>query len=173
MFGEIGLGSEFFEGLVAIDAEITARVAAAGCRFCGGPLHRGDYDRKPRGGAVAVAAEAFTRRFSLCCGREGCRRRAMPPSVRFLGRRVAWGEMRSSSSDSSARTVAEDAVARAQRISSTIERTSRSTTTDAQRLPSVSLEQNARSNIHAGMTTVAWALGSEQTKTSSPPRFSR
>ena len=24
----------------------------------------------------------------MCCGAEGCRRRAMPPSVRFLGRRV-------------------------------------------------------------------------------------
>ena len=24
-------------------------------------------------------------RFSLCCGREGCRRRATPPSLRFLG----------------------------------------------------------------------------------------
>lgn len=91
MFGEIELGSEFFEKLVAIDAEITARVAAAGCRFCGGPLHRGDYGRKPRGGAIAVAAEAFARRFSLCCGREGCRRRATPPSVRFLGRRVYVG----------------------------------------------------------------------------------
>ena len=79
MFDEIELGSEFFERLVAIDAKITARVAAAGCRFCGGRLHRGDYDRKPRGGTIAVAAEAFTRRFSLCCGRDGCRRRATPP----------------------------------------------------------------------------------------------
>jgi hypothetical protein len=91
MFEEIELGSEFFEGLTAIDAEITAAVAAAGCRFCGGPLHRGDYPRKPRGGLVAVAAEAFRRRFSLCCGRDGCRRRATPPSVRFLGRRVYVG----------------------------------------------------------------------------------
>ena len=30
-------------------------------------------------------AEAFGRRFSLCCGRDGCRHRATPPSVRFLG----------------------------------------------------------------------------------------
>lgn len=27
-------------------------------------------------------------RLSLCCSREGCRRRSTPPSVRFLGRRV-------------------------------------------------------------------------------------
>lgn len=91
MFEEIELGSEFFKSLLGIDAEITARVASAGCRFCGGPLHRGDYDRKPRGGGIAGAAETFRRRFSLCCGREGCRRRAMPPSVRFLGRRVYVG----------------------------------------------------------------------------------
>lgn len=88
MFEEIELGGEFFERLTTIDAAITARVAAEGCRFCGGRLHRGDYTRKPRGGVVAVAAEAFRRRFSLCCGRDGCRRRATPPSVRFLGRRV-------------------------------------------------------------------------------------
>jgi len=30
-------------------------------------------------------------RFSLCCGREGCRKRSTPPSVRFLGRRVYLG----------------------------------------------------------------------------------
>lgn len=91
MFDEIELGGEFFEGLLAIDAAITARVALAGCGFCGGPLHRGDFDRKPRGGLIGVAGERFCRRFSLCCGRDGCRRRATPPSVRFLGRRVYLG----------------------------------------------------------------------------------
>jgi len=32
----------------------------------------------------------FELRYSLCCGSEGCRRRVMPPSVRFWGRRVYW-----------------------------------------------------------------------------------
>ena len=91
MFDRIELGIEFFEGLTAIDAAIVERAAAEKCRDCGGPLHRGDYPRKPRGGAVAEAAEAFSRRFSLCCGRDGCRRRSTPPSVRFLGRRVYVG----------------------------------------------------------------------------------
>lgn len=91
MFDQVELGSEFFEGLVAIDEAIVAKVAARACEECGGRLHRGDYPRKPRGGLVAVAAEAFDRRFSLCCGRDGCRRRATPPSVRFLGRRVYVG----------------------------------------------------------------------------------
>lgn len=91
MFDQIELAREFFEKLTEIDAAIVARAAAEACRFCGGPLHRGDYARKPRGGLMAAAAEAFSRRFSLCCGREGCRRRATPPSVRFLGRRVYVG----------------------------------------------------------------------------------
>jgi hypothetical protein len=91
MFDRIELGIEFFEGLTAIDAAIVERAAAEKCRDCGGPLHRGDYARKPRGGLVAPGADAFSRRFSLCCGRDGCRHRAMPPSVRFLGRRVYVG----------------------------------------------------------------------------------
>ena len=85
------LGREFFERLRAVDGEIVARAAREPCRHCGGPLHRGDYPRKPRGGLLAVAAEAWERRFSLCCGRDGCRHRATPPSVRFLGRRVYVG----------------------------------------------------------------------------------
>jgi hypothetical protein len=91
MFDPFELGIEFFEGLTAIDAAIVDRAAAEPCRECGGPLHRGDYPRKPRGGLRAPAAEAFGRRFSLCCGRDGCRHRATPPSVRFLGRRVYVG----------------------------------------------------------------------------------
>jgi hypothetical protein len=39
-----------------------------------------------RGGLVAAAGEAFTRRHSLCCGHRGCRKRGLPPSLRFLGR---------------------------------------------------------------------------------------
>jgi hypothetical protein len=91
MFGAFELGIEFFEGLVAVDEAIVERAAQEPCRECGGPLYRGDHARKPRGGLLGRAAEAFTRRFSLCCGRNGCRVRAMPPSVRFLGRRVYVG----------------------------------------------------------------------------------
>jgi hypothetical protein len=79
-----------FSGL---DEAVMQRVAAEGCQLCDGPLHRSDYNRKPRGALIAPAGEeeAFVRRFSLCCGREGCRKRATPPSVRFLGRRVYLG----------------------------------------------------------------------------------
>jgi len=91
MFDPIELQREFFEGLLSIDAAIVERVSKEPCRDCGGPLHRGDYPRKPRGGLLAIAAETFGRRFSLCCGRDGCRHRVTPPSVRFLGRRVYVG----------------------------------------------------------------------------------
>lgn len=81
-------GTEFFAKLTEMDAAVAAQVAAGGCRHCGGPLHVGNYVRKPRGGAMAVGGEEATLRHSLCCGRRGCRRRALPPSLRFLGRRV-------------------------------------------------------------------------------------
>jgi hypothetical protein len=91
MIDPFEMGIEFFEGLMAIDEAIVERAAEEPCRDCGGPLYRGDHPRKPRGGLLARAGEVFGRRFNLCCGREGCRRRAMPPSVRFLGRRVYLG----------------------------------------------------------------------------------
>jgi hypothetical protein len=91
MFDQVVLGREFFVVLEACDLAITLRVAAARCPICGGPLHRGDFGRKPRGGLIAAAGEAFVLRFSLCCGRHGCRKRATPPSLRFLGRRVYLG----------------------------------------------------------------------------------
>lgn len=88
MSHESRLGEEWFASLEEFDRQIAEAVAAAGCRHCGGPLHQGNYERKPRGGLVAEAGEALTLRHSLCCGREGCRKRALPPSLRFLGRRV-------------------------------------------------------------------------------------
>jgi len=88
MSHESVLGEEWFASLEEFDRQIAGAVAAAGCRHCGGPLHQGNYERKPRGGYVAGTGEAFTLRHSLCCGREGCRKRALPPSLRFLGRRV-------------------------------------------------------------------------------------
>jgi hypothetical protein len=91
MVDEVDLGREFFAVLKQHDEGVVQRVAAEGCQRCGGRLHRGDYDRKPRGALIAPAGEEFVRRFSLCCDREGCRKRATPPSLRFLGRRVYLG----------------------------------------------------------------------------------
>jgi len=99
--------SSFFALLQKIDEEMAEAVRCAGCPHCGSALHRADYPRKPRGGPPSLNEEAevkaaekdeqeklvqkYDQRFSLCCGRDGCRRRATPPSVRFLGRRVYLG----------------------------------------------------------------------------------
>jgi len=74
-----------FDLLEKVDTDLTEEVRLRGCLLCSGRLHRSDYDRKPRGGPQ------WDVRFSLCCAREGCRRRHTPPSVRFMGRRVYAG----------------------------------------------------------------------------------
>jgi hypothetical protein len=76
---------ELFHLLEKVDEDLLEKARRQGCLLCGGTLHRGDYDRKPRGGPQ------WDTRFSLCCAREGCRKRHTPPSVRFLGRRVYAG----------------------------------------------------------------------------------
>ena len=88
MLLDLLLDVDFFSGLTAFDADIARQVAARRCRFCGGPLHQANYRRKPRGALLAMAGEGLAVRHSLCCGRRGCRRRALPPSLRYLGRRV-------------------------------------------------------------------------------------
>jgi len=75
----------FFHFLTRIDEELAAATWLGGCRFCAGPLHVGNYPRKPRGCPAAVRAE-YSRRLSFTCDR--CDRRATAPSVRFAGRRV-------------------------------------------------------------------------------------
>lgn len=82
-----GADAKWFATLTEIDEVFAEEVRAAGCGDCGGPLDRADYERKPRGD-LGEAAEAYRRRRSFCCRREGCRHRATPPSVRFLGRKV-------------------------------------------------------------------------------------
>ncbi len=59
------------------------------CPHCGGPLHFANYLRKPRGEPEGIPEEYFIR-FSLCCGKEGCRRRVIPPSCRFMDKKVYW-----------------------------------------------------------------------------------
>jgi hypothetical protein len=76
---------KFFAILVKEDEHTAAVSQKAGCPLCGGRLDRADYPRKPRG---AVAGESLDRRISLCCCREGCRRRVTPASLVFMGRRL-------------------------------------------------------------------------------------
>ena len=81
--------ARLYELLYSVDEDLAKAVKGRGCGDCDGPLHVSNYPRKPRGETLpAELAARYERRFSYCCGREGCRHRATPPSVRFLGRRV-------------------------------------------------------------------------------------
>lgn len=78
---------EFWAQLAAWDLEAARQVQRRGCPHCGGRLDRADFPRKARG-LPEEADPYFATRVGLCCAREGCRRRCLPPSVRFLGRHV-------------------------------------------------------------------------------------
>jgi hypothetical protein len=67
------------------DADLAEEARAEGCCYCGGKLHRADYERKARG------VPEWNKRYSFCCDEDDCRRRRTPESVRFLGRKVYAG----------------------------------------------------------------------------------
>ena len=72
-----------------VDQVAAGVIDRAGCRHCGGRLDVANFPRKVRGlDPASEAAGGYDVRVSLCCAREGCWRRAMPPSVRFFGRRI-------------------------------------------------------------------------------------
>ncbi len=81
-----------YELLLKIDVDLWTKARESGCPRCGGPLHTAHYPRRPRGGPAKLPA-GYDRRLSLCCGRDGCRRRTTPASVRFLGRRFYLAAM--------------------------------------------------------------------------------
>ncbi len=89
MYQSLTRDSRFFDLLLKVDQDLAATARQAGCP-CGGALHSARYERKPRGGPADLGPES-TVRFSFCCATEGCRRRATPTSVRFLGRKVFFG----------------------------------------------------------------------------------
>jgi len=82
--------TSLFRILRSIDEEVAEWQRAARCPRpgCGGPLHWGRFDRKPRGESIDLPAE-YCQRLGLCCG--WCRKRTLPPSCLFWGRRVYWG----------------------------------------------------------------------------------
>lgn len=90
MWHELLRDPRWVAGLLALDVALSAETQAAGCP-CGGRLHRASYPRKPRGLPPGFDPEVLARRASFCCDRDGCRERATPPSVVFLGRRVYVG----------------------------------------------------------------------------------
>jgi hypothetical protein len=90
MYIDIVFGVTFFQILHRIDKDLAEQTLTGGCPHCQGALHHASYQRKPRGGPPELPEE-MCRRLSLCCARQGCRKRVLPPSCLFLGRKVYWG----------------------------------------------------------------------------------
>lgn len=67
-----------------LDKQIAEDVRSRGCPLCEGPLHYATWQRKPRGGPDSLPDDC-AKRWGLCCGK--CRRRRLPRSVLFCGRR--------------------------------------------------------------------------------------
>lgn len=84
--------ARFHQLLLGFDEDLAAAVRASGCPGCEAILHSATFPRKPRGLPAGLGPEHH-RRLSFCCAADGCRRRATPPSLRFLGRKVYLGAM--------------------------------------------------------------------------------
>lgn len=82
----------FHELLLRFDQDLAAAVRAGGCASCQAVLHSARYARKPRGVPEGLGPQ-YCQCLSLCCARDGCRQRATPPSLRFLGRKVYLGAL--------------------------------------------------------------------------------
>ena len=82
---------KLWDSLLRVDDLEAERVRQEGCGHCGGVLHCAGYGRKPRGVTDLLGSKRADLVFchSFCCGT--CRRRTMPASVRFPGRRVYVG----------------------------------------------------------------------------------
>ena len=78
---------QLYSVLRRFDEDLAAEQRAGGCPRCGAALHSAHYPRKPRGVPREVIPD-YGRRLSFCCARQGCRERATPPSLRFLGPKV-------------------------------------------------------------------------------------
>lgn len=92
MLPELLQTANLFSLLHRIDIDIARQKKQAGCPYCGATLHYATYQRKPRGGPEDIPEDCLVR-LSLCCSREECRRRTLPPSTLFMGRRVYWGSV--------------------------------------------------------------------------------
>jgi hypothetical protein len=89
MYHDLPRAARFWSVLLAIDQDLAEMTRKKACP-CGGHLHCANYLRKPRGTPLQLP-EPQRLRLSFCCDRDGCRKRATPPSVRFLGPKVYVG----------------------------------------------------------------------------------
>jgi len=93
LYRDLLADATFHQLLLACDADLAEAARAGRCALCGGALHSACYPRKPRGRPCRLSTcrslgPEHDRRFSFCCAVDGCRSRATPPSLRFLGRKV-------------------------------------------------------------------------------------
>ena len=89
MLPELLQKSSLFALLFKIDSDLAEKTKQSGCPACKRPLHYANYPRKPRGGPDNLP-DQYSLCFSLCCAREGCRKRVKAASTRFWDRRVYW-----------------------------------------------------------------------------------
>ena len=89
MYHKLLFDATFWAFLFRIDQELAEAWRAERCPSCGCHLHCANYPRKPRG--PRDLPDEYRFRLSFCCAQDGCRKRATPPSVRFLGRKVYLG----------------------------------------------------------------------------------
>ena len=94
MIPEMTQKSSLYDFLHEVELDLYRQAKEAGCPHCTkggrtGVLDDAFYGRKPRGGPDDLPDELLVRR-SLCCRREGCRRRTLPPSCLYLGSKVYW-----------------------------------------------------------------------------------
>ena len=81
---------DLYQLLYRIDCDLAKLLQFKNCPHCNSILHFSNYLRKPRGGPDFLD-EKFSLRHSLCCSNEACRKRSLPTSCRFWGRKVYWG----------------------------------------------------------------------------------
>lgn len=87
MYPDCALRVTLYEGLRRIDDDLASEARKRGCPLCGGPLDSAPWTRKPRG--CKGLPDELCLRQGLCC--RGCRRRVLPDSAVFLGRKVYLG----------------------------------------------------------------------------------
>jgi hypothetical protein len=87
LYRDLLADATFHHLLLTLDNDLADAARAGRCARCGGALHSACYPRKPRGRLCRLGPE-HDRRFSFCCAVDGCRSRATPPSLRFLGCKV-------------------------------------------------------------------------------------
>jgi hypothetical protein len=73
-----------------IDRDLAEQARRCGCVYCGGTLRYARYMRKPRGEQIEIPESSRVRQ-GMCCTR--CRKRTLPESILFFGRRVYWGSI--------------------------------------------------------------------------------